>query len=1090
MRRIKDWLLQIGMLRYHRNFLDHGIDFEELIKLTSDDLKEIGVKRLADRKMLLREIEFLSAKDLRSSPQRRLLSVFFCDLIGSTALSTQLDPEELRRLLKQYRDTVVTAVTRFGGHVAQFMGDGVLAYFGWPHADEDQAAQAVRAGLKAIAEVKEITFESGTCAQCRIGIATGRVVVGGQAGFDSAFGKTPNLAARLQSIAEEDQIVIDSTTRYAIGKTFDTVCLHSPNLKGFDGPVEIWAVTAERECVDRFESRSALVSDFIGRIEEMASIEQIWRQAQSGQGQTVIIYGEAGIGKSRLVKEFCDTIPADSAEILQYQCLPHHSNSAFYPIIRRLEEAAQIDPRRDTSSEKMQKIIQVFEPSIAEDSGAMAIIGRMLSIPVDEIGATVDLSPQAQRKKTIEILIENAMQKTRVQPLVLVIEDAHWIDASSKHLLDSFLSHTPNAPILILVASRYTDKLKFDSEAMVQEIVIKRLSNGELAALAKSVDQCRQLSSNDVENIALLADGIPLYAEEIAYSAIEHGFHGDDFKLPETIEASLTARLDSLSEAKGTIQIASAFGREFKLSQIEALIDEPWEFLDSALRAALASGLLQEEALPNDRMFRFKHALIQDVAYSGMLRQQRQQLHKRIATDVLDESIKSRQPEVVAHHLTCAGLLDEAVTYWKKAGARASAASANAEAIAHYTKGLELIRTLPANEVRMALEFSLQVGLAAPLIADKGYTSAELQRCISEAMLLSKKVKYTPEIYSLLYSQWSFLLTSGSMADSLRVAMEFSDLAESKEDNVAQYARYRMLGASHMCLGQLELAREELSKLIDSYRPDQHQKLASVYGVDLRVAGHCFLSEVLWLMGFVDQARENAAAAYRAAKKLRHLNSYAISLHFCGVVNFLYRDADAVRRYMQEMMALAEKQAIGAWPTLGSAMLGWSNLTEDNFDEAYEALCNGIRAAKNLGVAMFIPIFTCRIAEILMARGRLEETEQYLQDVEALIGRTGEEAYKGEVLRLFGEYKWREGHDDDAERQFEKAIMLSRSQKARSVELRAATSYAKFLTGKGDVQGALAVLNPVTEWFVEGETFSDLQTARAMIAELQVSARV
>ena len=942
---ISGWLAKIGLQKFADLFEKNGIGIDALHGLTNEDLREIGIERLADRKLLLKEITQLAVTKAKASVERRLLSVLFCDLVGSTALSTEADPEELRSALRLYQDAVVRAMTKFGGFVASYMGDGVLAYFGWPHANEDQAGQAVRAGLEAVAAVKNLTLERDRVPHCRVGIATGRVVVGGETHLDSAFGETPNLAARLQALAAQDQVMIDKVTRNIIGNRFEVMRLEKAVLKGFDQPVDVWSVVQERKDVDRFEARRRGAPLFAGRNSEMETLLALWQSAQSGQGQYVMIHGEAGIGKSRLVNEFAARLREQNPAFIRFQCSPHHVFSAFHPVISHLEKAAGFASGGESSSSRLEKVARLFEQSIAEDPHSLDVIAALLSIERDEAGSS-RLPPAQQRKAALLLLTREVLRLAAGSPLVAMIEDAHWIDPSTKVLLESIIDQSRSAAVMIVLTLRPTPKFALETKAPITQLTLGHLSDQDIGVLAKSVAGPAALSPEDVARIVSRADGVPLFAEEMASTALEREAQTKSFDLPETLQAALTARLDLLGDAKEVAQVGSVLGREFKVPELSALIGVPATSLEDALDTLVASGFLLEAGLRGETVFRFRHALVQDVAYESLLRQDRRDLHKRLVHEVLTESTKAREPEIVAHHLTEAAMLDEAVGYWKAAGARAAGTSANTEAIAHFSKGLELLTRLPEDEQHEALRFSLYVGLTGPLIASRGYTSEELKDCISQALAISRRIAHTPEIYAILYSRWAFLLTSGSMAESHRIALAFSELSEQQNDQDAKYARHRMLGASHMCLGQLEQATEDLDKAITLYDPAKHARLVTSYGVDIRVAALCFKGEVLWLKGHVDQAQQHVALALGEAKRSKHLNSISMSLFFCGLVAFLCRDRTAARAYMDEMMQLAAGQPIGAWPTLGRAMLGWVKADEGGVDEGLAMMAEGVGAAR------------------------------------------------------------------------------------------------------------------------------------------------
>lgn len=1083
---IASWLARIGMSEFTDIFVSNGLELDLLPEVTSQDLLEIGVNRLVDRKVIMKEIRQLAVEKARHSVERRVLSVFFCDMVGSTARSTKIDPEELRGEMKLYQDAVVAAVNRHGGFVARFMGDGVLAYFGWPHADEDQASQAVRAGLDAIHKVGELNFDAGIKAHCRIGIATGRVVVGGQQDLDSAFGETPNLAARLQSLAGVDSIVIDSSTRRAIGNCFVIENQRSSTLKGFEQPVSVSNVVKERKFLDRFESRGGGSSTFVGREEELMVLRRAWISTRSGKGQVVELCGDPGMGKSRLLKQFCEAQLPEGTSVLRLQCSSHHTNSAFHPAIQQMENAAGIDIARDTAQQKTEKIRRILHPSLAADGLKLGLVVDLLSSGAPDHPQIAELTPLDRRSRTVDTLIDNVLLKANGGATVFVIEDVHWIDPSSKLLLESAIAKIKCSPILILMTTRPAPHLELKTSADSIKLSLPPLEAGKIEQLAKSVDAESLLSPDDIRNIVERADGVPLFAEEIALAAIESGSKGEPFSLPESIEASLAARLDNLGDAKLAIQVASVIGREFQLPQLQTLAATEDSTLLASIGRAIAAGLVREVTTSSDRAFRFTHALVQDVAYNGLLKKQRRDFHHRFAIDVLDETVRRREPELIALHLTNAGEPALAVEYWKEAAHRSAGASANAESISHFQQGLSLISSLAVSKARDELEFGLLVGLAQPLIAETGYTSDELERCVSDALAVGKRISYTPDMYSLLFSQWGFMLTVGMMEDSRRVALEFSELAERQSDEIAKYARYRMLGASHMCLGQLKRAKEELTKLIDGYKPDQHAQLKAVYGADLCIAGRCFLGEVLWLLGEVDEAVASVAEALSEAREMQHVHSHALALHFCSLISFLNQDKKRTQEYSEELLALASIHALGAWPTLGRAMNAWATLNLDNFDVNLQALKDGVAQACEQGVSMFIPFFYGRIAEELLNADRLTEADDYLNRSHQLMMRTGENVYRGEILQLTAQLKLKEGETDKAGQLFCDGLAHAVSLGAASVELRVANSYSNFLLRSGDASKASSVLGTALSHIGNAVDCCDHNTASLLMSKIEL----
>jgi class 3 adenylate cyclase/tetratricopeptide (TPR) repeat protein len=1082
---IAGWLEQIGLGQLSQAFQSNGIDFDSLEEVTNEDLKDIGVSKLSDRKLLLKEIDRLILQRAQVLGERRLLTMLFCDLVGSTPLSQQLDPEQLRLALRRYQDTVFKAITKYGGTVTNIKGDGVMAYFGWPRPDEDQAGQAARAALETVNEVTQLEFKAGTRLSCRVGIASGRVVVGGEQHADSAYGETPNLAARLQSAAGENRVVIDKVTRNLIGQGFLTEPLTPVTLKGFDRPVEAWEVVEERKYLDRFESLHEASSQFVGRNAELRSLMEGWRCIEQQRGQCCLITGEAGIGKSRLVREFELKIRQENCPVLRYQCSPYHINSAFYPVIQRLEKAAGFSPQGEPASAKLAKINALFDDT-SDDPKVLQLMADLLSIPHDLTSELSTMTAAQRRQLTINVLVEQAVRLSRGTPVLMLLEDAHWIDPSSLELLQELIKRTEHERIFAVVTTRPGRALPLPGTPT--ELALSRLSDADVAALATSMRGGIELSDSEVAAIVAKVDGVPLFAEELTSTLIEHKADDRPMDLPENVQSSVMARLDMLGGAKYVAQLGSIIGKDFKHAQLAALAAGLAPDLEKSVGSLVQSGLLLESSGSQDKIYSFRHALVRDVAYESLLREQRRQLHERLVRDVIPDDEKQRVPELVAHHLTEAGLEIEALSYWKQSGYRASRASAHYEAIAHFKRGLTLIRELPEGAERDRLELGFQAGLTGPLIASTGYTSEGVRAVVTRTLELSKRVDDAPEIFSVLYSRWGFLLTSGSIAESYEVAQEFSGRAERQGNKDALYARYRMLGASRMCLGELDAARLDLEQAISLYKKEEHEGLMTAYGVAIRVAARCFMGEVLWLKGFPDSARRSVALALEEAKSIGHTHSIGMALFFCGLVSFLYQDANAVRGYTEEMMSLASRGPLGAWPTTSRAMQGWARLAEGNLDEGLRMMQESIASARKNGASMFMPFLTCRVAEILLSLDQVGDAERIIADAETLMDR-GERNYEGELRRLKGELSWRQGLFGEAEAQFCAALEIARKQEAKAVELRTTISYARFLAARGQPDRGCAMLSSIAAWFEEGKDGHDLVTAEAAIAALKGEAR-
>ena len=721
---IAKWLRGLGLQQYAAAFRDNAIDAEILPELTDVDLEKLGVV-LGHRKRLLKAIAALAAPaaamqatSVGSAPahghdaERRQLTVMFCDLVGSTALSARLDPEDMREVIGRYHRCVAETIAHFDGFVAKYMGDGVLVYFGYPQAHEDDAERAVRAGL-ALGQAVQALRSKGEELAVRIGIATGLVVVGdliGSGEFQErgVVGEAPNLAARLQSLAEPKAVVIASETRRLVGELFECAELAPMLAKGFAEPVQAWQVLRESAVDSRFEAFHAggRLTLLIGREDELHLLGQRWRQAEGGEGQIVLLAGEAGIGKSRLVVAMQDELQGVPHTRLRYFCSSHHQDSVFYPVVTQLKRAAGFKGD-DGDEARLQKLRAVLAPDT--DPEDTALLAELLSLPAGGLPLPAALSPQRKKERLLRALLQQLEALARQSPVLMLIEDAHWIDPSSREFLDLTIERTLHLPILLLVTFRPEFQPTWVGRQNVTTLTLNRLSRLELAEMVGRITGGKALPDEVLEQIVERTDGVPLFVEELTRSLLESGLleeqaHGFALTgtvppqaIPTTLQGSLMARLDRLAPIREVAQVGAVLGREFSYELLAAVAPFSGDELREALDRLVASELIFRIGTPQEPSYSFKHALVQEAAYASLLRERRRQLHARIAT-VLEtqyREVARTQPEELARHYAAAGLNTEAIGYYRKAATRAIAASANAEAIAHLRKGLELLQSLP-----------------------------------------------------------------------------------------------------------------------------------------------------------------------------------------------------------------------------------------------------------------------------------------------------------------------------------------------------------------------------------------------------------
>lgn len=739
---IRQWLDELGLGKHVDAFVEAEIDFDVLPHLSDADLKDIGLPIGARKRLLLAvsrlrleaapagadaseaaaaEPERAGRKASREA-ERRQLTVVFCDLVGSTELSQRLDPEDLREVMRRYQDAVAGAVTRYGGYVAKYLGDGMLAYFGWPQAQEDQAERAVRAGLEAVAAVEGLSFDDGVRLQTRVGVATGTVVIGdlvGEVGRDdeAVLGETPTMAARLQQFAAPNQVVIGQSTRRLISGAFTFEDLGSTELKGFDDRVEIFQVTGEREVESRFDAaQGAALASLVGRQHELGLLRERWELAKAGEGQVVLLSGEAGIGKSRLVQALAEAVAADKHTLLRVQCSPYHTHSALYPVIQRVERAAGFAAGDDAAA-RLDKIEAMLDDGTSELGEVVPLYASLLSVPFEERYGPLELTPEHFKRRIQQILTERLLNLAKKEPVLYLLEDAHWIDPTTLELLQQLLARSATVPLLMLITHRPDWHSEWASQhGHAVSLSLGKLATPQVVEIVKAL--AGEKASRDlVEEVVRRTDGIPLFVEELTRSLIESGAEdlGRARDIPETLQASLMARLDRLpAEAKEVAQTGAVIGREFRRDLLAAVSEKPDDKLTEALGQLLGSRLLLQGGGTTEDAFVFRHALIQDAAYQSLLASRRRHLHQAIAEALENDfpEVVDSQPELIARHLSEAGLSERAVPYWRRAGELASGRFANIEAVAHLEQGLALARDLPESTERSRDLLGLRIAIA------------------------------------------------------------------------------------------------------------------------------------------------------------------------------------------------------------------------------------------------------------------------------------------------------------------------------------------------------------------------------------------
>jgi class 3 adenylate cyclase len=757
---IADWLRNLGLEQYEPAFRDNAIDDAVLPQLTPDDLKDIGVAQVGHRRKLLNAIAVLGDPAPAATPvavdpisptvtaapsggERRQLTVMFCDLVGSTALGEKLDPEELRSLLHAYRTLCGEVIARYDGFVARYVGDGILTYFGWPTAHEEDAERAVRAALEIVHTVKRASSTEDL--SVRIGIATGPVVVGEQASTGDqsklAVGSTPNLAARLQALATGGQIVIAASTRRLAGNAFELTDLGEHDLKGIAEPVHAWRVARALVTESRFDASrgGGALTPLVGREGEVDLLLERWSQAQDGEGQVVLLSGEPGIGKSRILKALRERLDAQGVQALRFQCSPYYVNSAFWPSIDNFERALEF-ARDETTDPKLDKLEALVVTHYGRPLADVRFVAAILSIPCEQRYGALPMTPQKHKDETLRTLVDITEAAARRQPSVMLFEDAHWADPTTLEVLDLLIDRVRTIPLLVVLTHRPEFQSRWSQQGHVGALNLSKLTRTQSAAMVSALAGGKALPAALLEQILTRTDGVPLFVEELTKSILESGELtkvGDHYEyagsaravtIPATLRDSLMARLDRFMPVKEVAQIGAAIGREFSYELIAAVAPLPQTQLDDSLVQLSASGLAFRRGTPPDAIYTFKHALVQDAAYDSLLKSRRQELHGKIARviEARFPNIKTIEPEVLAHHLTAADLAEAAIPLWQAAGELASKRLVLTEAISHFNQGLELVATVSWSPERDAIELGLRSLLGTAWLALEGWATPEV----------------------------------------------------------------------------------------------------------------------------------------------------------------------------------------------------------------------------------------------------------------------------------------------------------------------------------------------------------------------------
>ncbi len=1105
MNHLQRWLERIGLAQYAELFAKNDIEWEILPELTEPDLEKLGVS-LGHRKKLLKAISQTFSNSLQaanapiepgSTPtagaaaERRHLTVFMCDLVGSTSLSTRLDPEDLRRILHEFQRCCAEAIHRYGGHIARLMGDGVLAYFGFPTAHEDDAERAVKAALEIVESVPALIIPIAESLQVRIGIASGRVVVGDLIGEGPArefalVGDAPNLASRLQTLAEPNQILVAPRTRQLLGSLFEFTDLGDHLVKGFERPVHVWRVLAPGSASSRFEARTSLqLTPLINRQAELRLLQKQYSKAKRGKGQVVVISGEPGIGKSRLIEALRTRLAGERYEFIPFQCSSYHTSSALHPVIHYLEYAAGI--ARDTPpAAKLDKLEGLVGGEMERARSIVPLLADLLSIPTEGRYSRRELTPEKRKNQTFSAVLTLLKAATEQQPAIVVFEDVHWADPSSLELLERVRDSVQNWRMLVIVLHRPDLTLPWAEQPHVSSLSIGRLDRVQVSSMLRVLAEGKVLPRNAIDQILEKTDGVPLFVEEITKAVLERGGSSDGHSgtqsallVPDTLHDSLMARLDQLAPVKTVAQIAAAIGREFSLELLKAVAPFSETDVRVAIDRLLASGLVFRSGHLSGQSFSFKHALLRDEAYASMLHDQRRKLHGKIAEVLCRDfaEVADLAPEIVAQHYAQAGKPRLAIDYWVKAARLASARSAFVEASTHLQMALKQLVDLPASMERDNLELQLQQSLGNAFAAGKGFAAAETVDAYRRALDLCNSAKNSPQRFAALNGIMAFHITRGDFEQSRALAEDLLGSARQQDDPMLKLMGHRALGQALFLIGELAPARDHLSESLKLYDAARDGALAPLFSQTYLALGHT-------LLGDIARGRAVAQDAVNLAERLRHPHSVCSALAFLAGVHVLCADADAAYPVAQRTVMLASEYEFPLWSAGGRMLRGWANSYLGHIEEGLPELRKSVKALEATGALIWVQFARYLFAQVLAKADQFTDAMKLVEQTLLLTGGTSGRWYEAELHRLKGDLLVREGASSQAAQVcYETAIAIAKRQGARLWQLRASNALAELWCVQGRVAEVHALLSPLHASFEENVVIPDQQQTKVLLAE-------
>jgi class 3 adenylate cyclase/predicted ATPase len=1111
---LEAWLQQLGLARLARLFRENEIDFETLPYLTDDMLAQMGLPIGPRAKLLaaiselapstpsdpgygLRERVKSEPSPARRAAERRQLTVMFCDLVDSTRLAGRLDPEDFQAVMEAYQGACGATIKRYDGHISQYRGDGIEVYFGWPVAQEDAAERAVRAGLEVIEAVTALSRTEPLLV--RVGVNTGLAIVG-ESGFgdpsipSGAVGETLHVAARIQSLATPNSVVIGETTSRLVLRHFVLEDLGAQNLKGLAEPIRVFRVLRPRQEPTRFQAAHAnMLTPLIGRHAELAFLQQCWRDAKEGDGQTVFISGIPGIGKSRIVHELKARIETESHFCLTIQCSPHCMQTALFPVIQLIQRLSGLT-NEEPDEAKLDKIKRLLSLATSRTDNALPFVAEMMSIPIASRYQRPALSAKQMKVQILSVLVELLRSLSAKRPIYCLLEDIQWIDPSTQELLDLLVSQIDKSRILLVATHR--PEYQPQPYGNVRGLTVNRLKRRDAVEMTRLALGDRTISTGAIDKIIDESDSIPLFVEELALGVVDSESassrrrtdSGASWSVPESLRDSLAARLDRAPAARNVAQAAAVIGREFSHDMLLRITSVDEAELDSAIEHLKQNEIIRViESRPLTR-YSFKHSLVRDVAYESLLKSSRREIHAKIAAVVEKENpeIVSGRPELLAYHYSLAGDAEMAVRYWMLGGHRARARSANLEASAQYQKAVELLASLPETPERRATELDIQLSLGGCFIALHGYSSEDTRRAFESACGLSDELGDRRKELQAIFGLWGHFWMRAQHDRAIELGEMLLAKADQLRDLMALIVGWRCLGSTLFTLGDFVRARDHLDRAVALGQQSITEESSLTYAVDPRIAAQLLLAWDLWILGYPEQALRNVLQAHSQARQRDEAYTAAFACYVTSAVQLLRGETQASLESAEQSLALSREHHINLYALYSRFGRGCALAKLGQLEPATVEIRAGIEEARRINLGYMRGFMLGWLATIEAESGQpetaLSTLDEALQQTNDVTGR----AWEAELFRLRGDVLLAAGPDavGAAEQDYVSAITVARKQSARSLELRATASLARLLRAQGRNDEARGQLAPVFDWFTEGFDTADLKQAKALLDEL------